>query len=194
MSYDAIQHPNPKYLGFCQTVPFKKGDVVKIRKGTPVFRSGEVVLAKRDYDITVHHTMTGQCATGYALVRYHGRSSVTIDDDIVLFPWRNPTIRWAGSGGYWCECDINYLLPESELPTTPLQPAYEKFVAVAVKVSELSSNTEFSRFVYNKFCHWAEFSTDVPALVRTVQELRATAINDVTRTQCDLVLAEMQAA
>lgn len=195
MSYDAIQHPNPKFLGYCPKMPFKAGDVVRIPKGTPVLKGHKVARAKRDYDVTVHTVMLGQIATGYALYRYHGRTDMPKEHDSALFPWRNPTIRWVGSGGYWCEADVNFLIPVEDLPAQPMEPAYKKLVNVAMAVSDLSPrDTEFSNFAYRVFCWHTDFSADVPALLAQITKLRDETTNDTVRTQCDLVLAEMKEA
>jgi len=77
-------------------LPVKKGDVVTIRKGVTVHttrpaknRKGYVRhTAGRTYKIVVDHVLNGT---------HH------IEDE-----WHtNPSVRWPGTGGYWCEVDIN---------------------------------------------------------------------------------------
>lgn len=80
----------------------QKGDKVRVRKGAPIrtLRSNNVVYsggerpgqrARKSYTITVHRVGNGW------VERPTNRAPIV----------RNPTIIWAGAGGYWCEVDIN---------------------------------------------------------------------------------------
>ena len=81
-----------KYTGFVKNLPLRKGDVVKIPRGTkfasthPQKKSGEV---GRTCTITVDHVLNGYDHNAWALET------------------QNPEVRWAGSGGYWKWVDIN---------------------------------------------------------------------------------------
>jgi hypothetical protein len=70
------------------SLPIKRGDVVTIRKGVMVKTVGrDAKPAGRTYKVTVDHVLNGVSVGG------------------VLE--RNPSVVWAGSGGYWSEVDIN---------------------------------------------------------------------------------------
>lgn len=88
----------PKYLGFHydDDLTIKPGMTVTIRKGTMVECRGEVKPAGRTYKVVVNHILNGQnlYIEGSAF-----RTTVT--------PIKAPTVRWAGTGGYWSAVDIN---------------------------------------------------------------------------------------
>ncbi len=79
-----------RYEGFYdrKDLPIQAGDSVKIAKGTLVknVQTG-TKLAGRSYTVKVHHILSGVTISGVAEA--------------------NPTIVWAGTGGYWSEADIN---------------------------------------------------------------------------------------
>lgn len=79
----------PKYEGYVENVPAKKGDIVTIRKGVRIRCTWRGIdrPAGRTYKVTVDHTLCGTSDNGR--------------------PTSNPKIRWAGSGGYWFEVDVN---------------------------------------------------------------------------------------
>ena len=84
-----------KYIGYFSDksiLPFKRGDIVTIPKGTRYhsMKDGEYHIAGRTYKVKVDHIL---CGTDYM---DHGKR-ITV----------NPEISWAGSGGYWHRCDIN---------------------------------------------------------------------------------------
>ena len=89
-----------KYIGYVpkHLLPLRRGDIVKIPKGTMVenHRTG-VKPAGRTYTVTVSHILSGAEYNDRAMEGpyYDGPQIV------------NPKIVWAGSGGYWSECDIN---------------------------------------------------------------------------------------
>lgn len=86
-------------------LPLKKGDVVTICKGVLVRTTrpsrrphggGHPYVretAGRTYKIVVDHVLNGTSGEGVASI--------------------NPSVRWPGSGGYWCEVDINDI-PEAQ--------------------------------------------------------------------------------
>lgn len=77
------------------TLPIKRGDKVRIPKGTMV-RSmknhNEARPAGRSFVVTVHSMACGQNAHVY-----RGETVAAVD----------PAVVWPGTGGYWCECSIN---------------------------------------------------------------------------------------
>ena len=87
-----------KYVGYCpkHELPFKAGDSVLIPKGTMVrnLHRGEYP-AGRTYTVTVNHILSG------AEYQNGGPDGPTVI---------NPKVCWAGTGGYWSECDINDIL------------------------------------------------------------------------------------
>lgn len=54
----------------------------------------------------------------------HHRDVVVKGRDIFI-PIDNPTIVWAGSGGYWCEVDLNDLLEANGIRPTPVLEKYD---------------------------------------------------------------------
>jgi hypothetical protein len=88
-----------KFLGYHleSELPFKKGSVVTIPKGTMIrSTSGVKKPAGRTYRITVHHVMNG------ANLYVEGNG---FREDCQ--PIMAPTVVWVGTGGYWTEADIN---------------------------------------------------------------------------------------
>lgn len=86
-----------KYKGYCDpgSLPVKKGDTITLLKGMKYEHLGESRIVKRKYTIKVHHMLAG--------VTHTDREGDPIHR-------MNPSIRWAGSGGYWCGMDINEYL------------------------------------------------------------------------------------
>lgn len=75
-----------------ETLPIKAGDVVRIYKGTTIYATGDrkrrgVIESARTYTVKVDHVLPGREYPGLKV--------------------ENPRVRWAGSGGYWREADIN---------------------------------------------------------------------------------------
>ena len=90
-----------KYVGYCDKMPFKKGDRVRILKGCPLSTTHPKhndtkgrYTASRSQVITVHHTLPG-------MTEYYGTERET--------HLSNPSVCWPGSGGYWIDADINYV-------------------------------------------------------------------------------------
>lgn len=81
-----------RYIGYHEDkeIPVKAGDSVTIRKGVEIRTTSpgaRTKIAGRTYKITVHHILNGCTHLGEVL--------------------SNPSVRWAGSGGYWSDVDIN---------------------------------------------------------------------------------------
>lgn len=87
-----------KYEGYHpeSELPIKRGDKVRVPKGTfirtthPQRENGP---SKRTQTVTINHILNGTDEHK----GYHGE-------------WQyrtNPSVVWAGTGGYWCEADIN---------------------------------------------------------------------------------------
>lgn len=118
----------------------KKGDLVLVKKGTPIRTTGKDrnKVAGKDYFVTVHHKMRGWTLPAHVVIgceEYHERAKeahgidldalrklyetdyqafmntqVTIAKDVVV---------WAGRGGYWYEVDLDSIevhLSTIELP------------------------------------------------------------------------------
>lgn len=98
---------------------------VLIPKGTRVYsqHKGEYVT-KRDQKVKVHHVKNGcnlpltdrHCQD--QIEEYFKRDGahciLSVVNNHILprginasVPVKNPTVSWAGSGGYWCEADVN---------------------------------------------------------------------------------------
>jgi len=90
-----------KYEGYCEHVPYNRGEHVCIPKGTVVTYKGEEKTIKRTRTVIVEHVHQGTNQYRYR------------EDDVI--PMTNPTIVWAGSGGYWVTCDINQLSTEDSV-------------------------------------------------------------------------------
>lgn len=121
-------------------LPLKPGDTVTIPKGTPIRTTGRErhKVAGRAHSVRVDHILNGRSFTiGHvssdgtrhhiglyrtdeaAIVERYGVSSRELlhhpdareHERYIIIPMEPPTIRWAGTGGYWHEVDIN-LIPE----------------------------------------------------------------------------------
>lgn len=81
-----------RYVGYHEKedLPIKPGDRVRIKRGVVVKRTFHgSAPAGRTYVVIVHHLLSGSTDSW-------SQKHLT-----------NPTVRWAGSGGYWAEADIN---------------------------------------------------------------------------------------
>jgi hypothetical protein len=89
-----------KFIGYVKELPIKPGDRVRIPKGVIVRCNGENKPAGRTFIVRVNHVLNGYTldASEQAYQMRHGRT---------VGPAVNPKAVWAGSGGYWCEADIN---------------------------------------------------------------------------------------
>jgi hypothetical protein len=119
------------------TIPFRQHQEIVIPKGTPVRHRGRVRPAGRTYRIVVDHVLPGSskaivCITKEERGRYpkaahlfaefdrlrEASDSAEGDEAHRLFreaydmriPLSSPSVRWAGTGGYWSEAEIDYLL------------------------------------------------------------------------------------
>jgi hypothetical protein len=120
-------------------MPFKRGQEIILPKGTPVrsLKRGDYVTTRKQ-TIKVHSfgggmsTHIGYCHDGVRRsCRIHTRNEEdtikglygTNDMDVlvhhpdavvrgidIFLPLQPPTVVWPGTGGYWCEADINLLL------------------------------------------------------------------------------------
>jgi hypothetical protein len=87
--------PDGKYIGYFSDksiLPFKKGDIVVIKKGTKYHstRDGQYHIAGKTYKVKVDHLITG--------AEYMDRGKMIV---------KNPVVTWVGSGGYWHRADVN---------------------------------------------------------------------------------------
>lgn len=119
-----------------KTLPQLQGKKVRLPAGTEVksLKRGTYTL-KRAQTVTVHHLGCGMSvcvgsvsSNGQRVGRFLSRGDATLLKDIfgtddldvlvnhpdtvvrnfrVFLPVRNPTVCWPGTGGYWCEADIN---------------------------------------------------------------------------------------
>ena len=117
-----------KYIGFHDTkdLPFKKGQTVVIPAGVVVRStnpSARERVTKRKQTIKVNHLMNGRevddrdfkrywpDATPYkSYERFMESNSGKKYSTGIWHVLENPSVVWPGSGGYWCEVDINDIL------------------------------------------------------------------------------------
>ena len=94
-----------KFIGYCEKLPIMSGDKVTIKKRVIVRSRGENKPAGRTFTVQVHHVLNGYKpdAAEIAYQERHGNTAVG---------W-NPKVVWPGSGGYWCEVDMNDI-PEAQ--------------------------------------------------------------------------------
>jgi hypothetical protein len=104
-----------RFVGFHEDdqLPIKKGHVVTIKKGTVIHSmhpdpAKKRRVAGRTYKVTVDHVLNGRSSTD------HVWNEETRKYDEVRTPIDNPSVRWPGESGYWCEVDINQI-PEALL-------------------------------------------------------------------------------
>lgn len=121
-------------------LPFRQGQEIVIPKGTPVhsMKRGHFTTTRKQ-TITIHHFGCGQSFSIGNLINgerragsHYNRSDIpvlealygTADLEVLIhhpdaaivrghtisIPTQNPTVIWPGTGGYWCEVDINLLL------------------------------------------------------------------------------------
>lgn len=97
-----------KYVGYYEhnELPIKRGQTVTIKKGTTIRSmhpdpAKKVKVAGKTYKITVDHLLPGRSKIEMQ------RNETTGKYEEVRTPIDNPTVRWPGEGGYWCEVDIN---------------------------------------------------------------------------------------
>lgn len=78
------------YVGPFGEVTLKRGDKVRIKAGSKITSTLKSLnrTTTRPYTVTIHDVYSG-------FIHEH-RGHVV----------RNPTVVWAGSGGYWCETEV----------------------------------------------------------------------------------------
>jgi len=115
-----------QYLGYHANLPIKAGDYVMIPRGTVVktmHPGRDSYVTTRAQKVRVNHMMCGQ---SYALHMIGEREARDFGLDMVALEKlrredhkafhnsyhhvSNPMVCWAGTGGYWCEVDINHVL------------------------------------------------------------------------------------
>jgi hypothetical protein len=96
--------PVPVFFGPCENLPLHRGSVVTIPKGAIIKQIGkEPRPAGKTYTVTLHDV-------------YNGTTAYRLGSDFVR-PCP-PRIVWPGTGGYWCEVDINRI-PEAHALKKP---------------------------------------------------------------------------
>lgn len=126
-----------RYEGFHAdaVLPIKRGQKVVIPAGTTVRSMGSkgVYVTKRAQTVFVRGVMNGQSVSNYYALndrQHHGPLKAAGFDFSVIramrdagdpeyyrgfVPISNPSITWAGTGGYWCDADINDILEANGL-------------------------------------------------------------------------------
>jgi hypothetical protein len=103
-SEEPISTPR-RFIGYHEpsSLPVRAGDIVTIPRGTKIrtTRPGaanKVKTAGRTYRVKVDHVLTGRTVSVHVARADRGETPG---------PKEPPSIRWAGTGGYWFEVDIN---------------------------------------------------------------------------------------
>lgn len=119
-----------KYVGYQKNLPLGPGDVVVVPKGTlvktfhPKRREYVTVRAQK---VLVNHTLPG-CSWNYGMIGEREARDFGLNFEALMELRRtdshkyhdsyhhvsNPTVVWAGTGGYWCEVDINVVIDSTE--------------------------------------------------------------------------------
>lgn len=123
---EAMPTASIKYYGYhdVNTLPIKSGMTVKVPKGTKVqscHPKKREFVTKREMTIRVNWI---NCGSDMSLSDYeHAVSRGSEKPGAIMFnsnrfhrdeirmATSNPTIHWAGSGGYWNSVDINDIIP-----------------------------------------------------------------------------------
>lgn len=95
-----------KYVGSMldSEFPLKHGDVVTVKRGTPIFHRGEWRLARRTYKVKIHHFSAIWTSAAKRLVPYPNNWPEPVETvNGVLCP----AICFPGSGGYWSDINLN---------------------------------------------------------------------------------------
>ena len=115
------------YVGYQKDLPIKPGDQVVIPKGTLVktMHPGRAsYVTTRAQRVKVNHMMPG-CSWSYSMIGEREARDFGLNFEALQELRRtdgrkymdsyhhvsNPAVVWAGTGGYWCEVDINLLVP-----------------------------------------------------------------------------------
>ena len=99
----------PQFIGYHETsaLPVKPGDMVRVPKGTLIRTTGpgdNIIISGKSQRVRVHHMLCGQGVPD-------GHPHIMALRDVTVV---NPYVVWAGSGGYWHECDVNDVEWEDE--------------------------------------------------------------------------------
>lgn len=91
-----------KLIGYVEKLPIQSGDKILVPKGVVIRYRSQSKPAKRTHHVVVHHVLNGYTPdeAEKAYQKRHGGEANKF----------NPTVVWAGSGGYWCEADMNDVL------------------------------------------------------------------------------------
>ena len=112
-----------RMVGYRSSLPVKAGDVVTIPRGTvakTMHPNRNQYVTARAQKVRVNHTMPGQ-SYAFSMIGEREARDFGLDmdqlrkmraEDHKLFRdsyhhVSNPAVCWAGTGGYWCEVDIN---------------------------------------------------------------------------------------
>jgi hypothetical protein len=113
------------YIGYYDDkhLPFKRGETVVIPKGVQVYMrthpSKKGYVTKRSMEVKINHILPGQTVPERDYERYHkaeypdcphSEEEVHPGYTQRVYYLQNPRICWAGTGGYWCEAEINDIL------------------------------------------------------------------------------------
>ena len=133
----------PRYEGYHETgsLPFRQGQEIVIPRGVRVATmhpSRNDYVTKRTQSVKVHHFLSGRSvALHYALgdryirrmLEQRGVDLAALERDSDSNPCagyrrmvhlENPKVCWPGTGGYWCEADINDLLEANGIADNPV--------------------------------------------------------------------------
>lgn len=132
-----------QYVGYHDlgSLPIKARETVTIPAGTIVHQIGpnsRTYALKRRQTVLVNHLLPGRSVKPVdqrPKDRFNGHDAAYAEYDALVERMRaaqgdeyrtlycavcdfwvhveNPKIRWPGTGGYWCEVDINDVLPEN---------------------------------------------------------------------------------
>lgn len=124
-----------------EELPVKRGSQVRIPKGLEVKTTRKIrrYLSGKAHLVKVNHILGGSCEQiGFVSkdgsVRHNGAIPWYREEEIqkiygckseellnhpfirlrgnwLYIPLTNPTVVWAGTGGYWCEVDMSQVLP-----------------------------------------------------------------------------------
>ncbi len=81
-----------RYVGALRANPYVKGQEFLVPKGAKIRCNGEWLTAKRSYRVKLYMVFDGHSDID------HGKVFV-----------RNPSVSWAGAGGYWMDLDLSSL-------------------------------------------------------------------------------------
>lgn len=118
------------YEGYCENLPFSRGDKIRIRRGAMVLSTHpdkpDPYPLSRSQVVTVHHTTPGESLSASSLterdkewleLKGHGDKLNELyrlceEDDVDAIDsfrihTKNPRVVWRGTGKYWFEADVN---------------------------------------------------------------------------------------